>query len=184
MNKDLKNNIDISNLSLQEVKDFTVVLLNKIALNYNPQKGLGTELFNAIARLKITMTPEIVCFRKHVTTNALEVYLIRRALSDTAYPGQWHIPGSAMRPTEEIEDVFLRLEEKEIGLNIVSKKFVFHFNNPKEARGHFFSLVYLGTLEEGSGHGKWFAVDGLPLDTVAHHRDEMIPHAATLFINS
>lgn len=183
MNKDLKNNIDISKLSSQEVKDLAVILLNKIALNYNPQKGLGTELFNAIARLKVTTTPEIVCFRKNVTTNALEVYLIERALSDTAYPGQWHIPGSALRPTEEIEDVFLRLEEKEIGLKIVSKKFAFHFNNPKEARGHFFSLVYLGTLEEGEGFGKWFAVDNLPLDTVAYHRSEVIPRTATLFLN-
>ncbi len=183
MNKDLKNNIDISKLSLQEVKDLTVVLLNKIALNYNPQKGLGTELFNAIARLKVTMTPEIVCFRKNVTTNILEVYLTSRALSDTAYPGQWHIPGSAMRSTEEIEDVFLRLEKKEIGLNIVSKKFVFHFNNPKEVRGHFFSLVYFGILKEGEGLGKWFSVDNLPLNTVAHHRDVMIPYAVKLFLS-
>ena len=183
MDKDLKNNIDISKLSLQEVKDLVVVLLHKIALNYSSKKGLGTELFNAIACLKVTMTYEIVCFRKNTATNTLEVYLIKRDLSDTAYPGQWHIPGSAMRPTEEIEDVFLRLEEKEIGLNIVSKKFVFHFNNPKEVRGHFFSLVYLGALQEGSGYGKWFAVDDLPSYTVAYHRNEVIPHAVTLFLN-
>ena len=184
MDKDLKNNVDTSKLSEQGIKNFAVLLLKKIAESYDSKKGMGVELFNAIAKLKVTMTLEVVCVRRNAQNNKIEIYLIPRSLTDTAYPGQWHIPGSVMRPGEEIDDVFLRLEKNEIGLRMLSKKFVFHFNNPKEVRGNFFSLEYLGVLEEGSGYGKWFAADDLPLDTIAYHRNEVIPHAVTLFLNS
>ena len=52
-----RNNIDISKLSKEEIKNLTVLLLKKIAESYDPKKGMGVELFNAIAKLKVTMTP-------------------------------------------------------------------------------------------------------------------------------
>lgn len=161
------------------IKYLAAFLLGRIK---NPQQGIGKELFNAIARLTVTLTPEAFCLRQNIETKKIEVYLIRRALDDTAYPGQWHCPGSAMRPSEEIEDVFRRLEEKEIGLKIISKKFVMHFNNPKETRGHFFSLIYLCELEGGAdGKGQWFFVDQLPENTVEHHKKILIPKVAQEF---
>ena len=178
------NNIDISKLSEQETKNLAVLLLKKIAENYDPSKGMGVELFNAIAKLKVTMTPEVVCLRRNSQNDKIEVYLILRSLTDTAYPGQWHLPGSAMRPGEEIDDVFLRLEKNEIGIRILSKKFVFHSNNPTEPRGHFFSLIFLCVLDSGDGYGKWFFVDDLPENTLMRHRSVIIPAMVKEFMQS
>src|SRR4051812_10298513 len=100
------NNIDISKLSQKETKDLVVALLGKIAAAYDTHEGMGRELFEAIARVKVTLTPEVVCLRQNPKTKKVEAYLTRRSLDDTAYPGQWHVPGSAIRPGEEIEDVF------------------------------------------------------------------------------
>ena len=72
------NNIDISKLSEQETKNLAVLLLKKIAENYDPSKGMGVELFNAIAKLKVTMTPEVVCLRRNSQNDKIEVYLILR----------------------------------------------------------------------------------------------------------
>lgn len=173
--------IDISGFSEDEVKSLAVFLLQKIAATYDPKKGMGRELFNAMVRLKVTITPEAACLRKDPESGNLQIYLIRRAPDDSAYPGQWHMPGSAIRPGEEIDDVFLRLEKNEIGIKIVSKKFGFHFNNPAEVRGHFFSLVYLCELENRAGFGKWFAVDALPENTLKHHSAIVIPAAIRFF---
>ncbi len=165
---------------IEKDKKLAAALLVKISKTYSHQEGMGRELFNAIAKLKVILTPEVVCLRNN-QQGAMEVYLIKRAEDDSAYPGQWHIPGSAMRFGEELEDVFLRLEQKEIGLKITSKKFAFHFNNPKEARGHFFSLIYICSLEEGQGFGQWFPVTNLPENTISYHRNQVIPDAAALF---
>ena len=177
-----RNNIDISKLSKEEIKNLTVLLLKKIAESYDPKKGMGVELFNAIAKLKVTMTPEAVCLRHNSQNDKIEIYLVLRSLTDTAYPGQWHLPGSAMRPGEEIDDVFLRLEKNEIGIRVLSKKFVFHSNNPTEQRGHFFSLIFLCMLDSGDGYGKWFCVDDLPENTLMRHRSVIIPVALKEFM--
>ncbi|OGZ62653.1 MAG: hypothetical protein A3C58_03280 [Candidatus Staskawiczbacteria bacterium RIFCSPHIGHO2_02_FULL_34_10] len=177
-----RNNIDISKLSKEEIKNLTVLLLKKIAESYDPKKGMGVELFNAIAKLKVTMTPEAVCLRHNSQNDKIEIYLVLRSLTDTAYPGQWHLPGSAMRPGEEIDDVFLRLEKNEIGIRIISKKFIFHSNNPTELRGHFFSLIFLCMLDSGDGYGKWFTVDDLPENTLMRHRSVIIPVALKEFM--
>ncbi len=173
-----KNTIDTANLSQEEIKSLAVSLLGKIEKSKN---GLGKDLFNAIARLTVMLCFEVVCLRKNSATNQTEVYLIKRAPDETSYPGQWHIPGSVMRPGEEIEDVLLRLSQKEIGLEIMSKKFIFHVNYPKEPRGHFFSLIYLCQLSKEPGKGKWFAVNQLPENIIEPHRTLVIPKAITFF---
>lgn len=146
--------------------------------------GLGRELFNAIARLTVVLTPEAACLRSDAKTGTVQIYLTQRAADDSAYPGQWHIPGSAMRSGEEIDDVFTRLSQSEIGLAITSKKFAFHFNNPKEARGHFFSLIYLCELTDGEARGQWFDVQKLPENIVKHHQETVIPKALEVFLNN
>lgn len=170
----VENNSDISKFSQEDMKHQAALLLQKIS---NPEKGIGKELFDAIARLVVTLTPEAACLRKNLNTGGVEIYLLQRAGDDSAYPGQWHIPGSVMRPGEEIDDVFSRLEKSEIGIKITSKKFAFHFNNPKESRGHFFSLVYLCELSDGDGRGKWFPIDQLPENIVEHHKTNVISAA-------
>ena len=135
---------------------------------------LGTELFDAIARHSVTLAVEAVCLRRG--QRGIEVLLTQRPLDDTAYPGEWHCPGSVLRPGEEFEDVFERLADREFRGLVSSWRFVGEMNNPEEARGHFVSRIYLVVPEGEPKKGEWFTVDDLPKNTVDHHRDSIIPY--------
>lgn len=144
----------------------------------NPHKPLGTALFDAIAKVSVSVAFEAVALRKNPETDAVEVFLIQRAENDTAYPGEWHVPGSVLRPQEAAEHVLIRLSKREFGTKVVKSKFVAILSNPGEARGHFISLVYRVKLDgEPVGRGKWFPVDALPAKTVTEHRKHIIPIA-------
>ncbi|MFA5878100.1 MAG: NUDIX domain-containing protein [Candidatus Staskawiczbacteria bacterium] len=147
---------------------------------------LGTELFNALARITVSVAVEAVCLRYNSEKKKVEVYLIQRSPNDTAYPHEWHCPGSVMRPGESFKDVLGRLAEGEFGANLVSPRFVANINpsaSEPEARGHFLSIVYLCTLEEKKAlRGKWFSTDQLPEQTVEHHRTRIIPCALGAFV--
>ena len=165
-------------LSPQE-KQALIELLKKI----DPNQPYGTELFNALAKVSPSVAMEAVCLRLNNQTQQAEVYLTKRALNDTAYPGQWHCPGSVMRPGEQLKDVFDRLSKQEFDANILVNQFVTNINNPHEARGHFFSVVYLCSLNEKANKlkGSWFSIDQLPENTVKIHRQEIIPAAIKVF---
>lgn len=171
----------------------TLELLKALS-EIDPKQPYGTELFDALARLTISVAPEAVCLRlqhylSEIDTTRLseiQVYLVQRAPDDTAYPGEWHCPGSVMRPGETFEDVLERLAKREFGANLTSVRFVANLNPSKadpEARGTFLSVVYLCTLEDKKGlRGKWFPVDKLPNKTVWHHRARIIPCALGAFV--
>ena len=158
----------------------------------DPTKPYGTELFDVLARLTVSVAVEAVCLRLDPGTKKVEVYMIQRSLDDTAYPGEWHCPGSVLRPREEIEDIFSRLQKKEFGsfAHLGEKRFVANVNHPTEARGHFLSLVYLCNLADDDvgnwdiSHlrGKWFPVDQLPEETIEHHLKRIIPCALGAFV--
>lgn len=149
----------------------------------DPTKPLGTKLFNALARVTVSVAVEAVCLRINPANNKVEVYLTQRPETDPAYPGQWHCPGSIMRPGEEIVDIFVRLSRQEFDSKDLSWTFVANANHPFEARGHFFSLIYLCYLGEKDGlSGEWFPVDQLPEKTVTHHRARIIPAAVGAFV--
>ncbi len=148
----------------------------------DPRKPYGTELFDALAKLTISVAVEAVCLRLNADKN-VEVYLIQRSPIDTAYPGEWHCPGSVMRPGENFKDVLDRLAKREFLSKILSAQFVANANHPTEERGHFLSVVYLLTLEEGRDRrGTWFPVNQLPEKTVESHRHRMIPAAVGVFV--
>ena len=149
----------------------------------DPGKPYGTELFDALAKLTISVAIEAVCLRWNPATRKIEVYLVKRSLKETAYPGEWHCPGTVMRPGEEIEDTFRRLSKKEFGAGFLKRQFVANLNNPTEARGHFISVLYLCVLEEkGNERGRWFPIDKLPKKTVKGHRIRLIPAAFGAFV--
>ncbi|MBX4200622.1 NUDIX domain-containing protein [Candidatus Parcubacteria bacterium] len=151
----------------------TLVWLLGFVDRYQPY---GPALFNALARLMPMVAIEAVCFRR--AAGGDEVYLLQRSGAESAYPGQWHCPGSILRMGETVEDVFRRLEEKEFGSGLRSWHFLFNINNRKEARGHGFSVVHLCMMkEEDAGRGRWFRVDKLPAEIVDWHRDQLIPQA-------
>lgn len=143
----------------------------------DPRKPWGTRLFDAIARIAITFTIEAVALRRN-EKGKLEVYLVQRSLTDTAYPGQWHCPGTAMRKDETFNSALTRLLTGEAGTKPMGSVIpVGIINNPLEERGHFLSYVYLiiGITKETKGY--WLLVDQLPTNIVAHHRDHIIPLA-------
>lgn len=174
---------EISKLSYEEIKNLAVLVLKRIA---QFKEELGTELFNALARLTVGVAVEAVCLRLNPKTKKVEIYLTRRSLNDSAYPGQWHCPGSIMRSGEEIDDIFKRLEKKEFDSGkLLKRQFVSNFNNLKEDRGHFLSLIYLCRLKQNKKiSGKWFPVNQLPQKTVVHHAKIVIPLAVKAFLKS
>ncbi len=141
----------------------------------------GLSLWTKLARLTIPVAIEIVVLRPG--SHGTEVLLAQRAPNEPAYPNEWHVPGSIMRPGETIEDVIKRLEEREFKAKIISQKFVTNFNNLHEQRGHFFSVVYLCEVETHS-LGTWYQIDHLPEPTIRHHRDHLIPMAVKTFNGS
>ncbi len=151
----------------------------------DPNEPLGLELFEAVARLSVTVSFEGVLFREN--DGQLEIFLTRRSASDTAYPGDWHCPGTVFRPhTPNVpynpeSDAATRLAVKEFGVHkFASYKFVGEiFIN--EERGVFNPRVYLVRIEDPivtiPGESGWFSVGKLPRDMVAPHRDLIIPIA-------
>lgn len=156
-----------------------IAMLNII----DPKKPYGQALFNALARLTISVACEAVCLRFDKQTQRVQVYLTQRTLQETAYPGEWHCPGSFYRPRETEDDVFDRLAKKEFGANFLSREFV---TNVKwhESRGDVISMVYLCVLEDNNDalKGRWFPVDQLPEKTVECHRTKIIPAAVESFV--
>jgi len=169
----------------------------------DPANPYGTELFDALARLTVSVAVEAVCLRlqrrlvdgdaigtpsgRIITPDAsydeLQVYMVRRSPDDTAYPGEWHCPGSVIRRGEDVADVFSRLSMREFDGAKLQWRFIANVNYPTEARGHFLSLVYLCVLEDAEGlKGKWFPVNQLPEKTVENHRYRIIPAAVGAFV--
>jgi ADP-ribose pyrophosphatase YjhB (NUDIX family) len=161
----------------------TQQLLNALD-KIDPTKPYGTILFNALARVTISIGVEAVCLRRGSATHEIEVYMTQRSHDDPAYPGEWHCPGSIMRPGEEFDDVFSRLSQTEFDEVVEPVRFVTIVNNPTEQRGHFLSLVYLCNFKYTNGQsqkGAWFQVKHLPSNTVTHHYAWIIPLAVEAF---
>lgn len=157
-----------------DLKSVIAMLLGHI----DPTKPKGTVLCDAIMRVWTTLAFEAVAIRD--TAMVPEVYLRRRALNDTAYPGEWHAPGSLYRHGERDRDVANRLEE-EFGVPIKSFRYVDRFMND-EQRGTIHSLIFLvelgGNPRLDDRHG-WFSMDKMPANTVSCHREPIIPIALT-----
>lgn len=146
----------------------------------DPTKPAGAVLCDAIMRLWPTPAFEAMAFR--LRQGASEIYLRRRAPDDTAYPGEWHAPGSLYRHGEQDRDVATRLE-KEFGVKIEKFELVGK-EITAEARGTVHSLIYLvqlGGEPRVDDRHDWFPVNELPQVTVDLHRDLIIPAAAKIY---
>lgn len=173
-------------LTLEE-EDRLVQLLEKLN-----GKQMGTRACDAVCKKTVTPAIEAVCLRlRHTHLDqgsgsfpCVEVYMVERALTDTAYPGLKHCPGSMKRTGEKDQDVLDRLAKKEFGGEILSAQFVTNLDHPTEARGHFLSIVYLCVLNEVAKglRGAWYPVDNLPLGVVECHRYRIIPAAVGAFV--
>lgn len=155
------------------------------ALNRVPPGPLGTELFDAVSKHSVGNAFEAACLRRGAT-GQLQVYLRKRADDDTAYPGQWHLPGSFRRPGEKWDDVMQRLSQGEFKAVLCNRRLAGAIDVLEEERGTAVSFVFLVDLEEGTGETdsqKWFDVDGgLPQPMVAFHEEKFIPLAVVAFL--
>jgi ADP-ribose pyrophosphatase YjhB (NUDIX family) len=143
-------------------------------------KPLGTVLFNAIARIHVTCALETMAFRGNSETGREQIYLTKRSSDEKSYPRFWHLPGTVQRPCETVEQSFKRLAEKEYNLPLLSWKCVGIFNNLREPRGHFFTVVFHVAVGEERGNGRWFNVDDLPEDMIDFHKNRLLREYASL----
>ena len=174
MNNPILSNLDPNS---SEFKEGVASQLNRI----DPTKPAGPKLCDAIMRLWPTPAFEAMLFR-HPQQGASEIYLRRRALDDTAYPGQWHAPGALFRHGEKPRDVANRLKG-EFGVPIEKFELV-GYEITNEERGTVHSLIYLiqlvGDARIDDRHA-WFSTNNLPQAMVDLHRDRIIPVAAQVY---
>ena len=147
----------------------------------DPGKPFDTDLFNAIARISISVAIEAIGIRRNIQTGKLEARLIQRPKNAPAYAGMWHFPGSFIRPGESEEDVLRRLEKGEFKAPVRFASFIGRDNNPHEERGHVIHLLYLVEIGDSSSE-KWFPVDDLPEPMVEHHRQVLAPAGIKAFV--
>ena len=145
---------DMSSTS-DEFKMVVAELLNRLI----PGEPFGTMLCDAIMRITVTLAFEAVALRNN--DGITEIYLRQRADGDTAYPGEWHVPGSLYRHSESDRNVADRLEQ-EFGVRIESLAFVDRII-VAEQRGTVHSLIFLVKLEGDphldGRHGRFHSPD-------------------------
>lgn len=162
--------------SCDQAKEVAVSMLGLI----EPGKPYGTRLFDALCRLTVTVAPELVILRSGSLGKEV---LLRLRNPDEVYAGQWHSPGSAIRPGESIEQVKRRIEQQECGGTILpGPSFCGYDNNQSEKRGHFLHLVFSCDATEvaipvDGTTTNWFPIHNLPFPTVEHHVRVVIPLA-------
>lgn len=139
-------------------------------------KPFGSQLFDALTYLA-GGSPAFEAGLARVKDGKIEVYLRQRSMSESAYPGEWHLPGSFFRKGEQPIDVANRLCSWEFeGVKIAK---IHHLENffVDEARGSVLSILYAIEIEgEPTGKsGKWFDHTELPKPLVDHHDNLLIP---------
>ena len=160
-----EDNINIKNLSQEEIKDLAVLLLKKIS---QPERGLGTELFKAI----IAVVPQVAVEAVIVDdiNNPTKVLLTPR--DDHDYPKACHLPGGFIRYGETFLQRLTSVIKTELNVGIKKVKDtmivynLFERNNKRHIIGLYF-LVQL-SANPNVAH-RW--VDYIPKNIVKHHKD-------------
>ncbi len=149
------------------------------ALRAVPPGPLGTELFDSVAEKSISLPFEAAALRRG-KNGQLYVYLRRRSRKDTAYPGQYHMPGKIKRPDEYWTDVMVRLSAEFNGCKLSNRRKVGEVPT-NEARGSMTSYVFLVDLEGETNPRNWYRVDKMPKPLVDVHEEMFIPLAIAAF---
>lgn len=114
-------------------------------LNSLPNGAMGTQLFDAVAKKTVGCCIELVVINGK---RPVEVLLKRRADDDTAYPGQWHCPGTFLRPGEGYGEALARLVERELpGAQLIQPAVLFPLDPIQEDRGSIVQVVMMARIE-------------------------------------
>lgn len=145
------------------------------------QKPLGSRLFEAIARLSVSVAFEAACLRHNKQTKTIEVFMMQRKPHES-FPGQWYVPGAVFRPGEQPKDVASRLGAREFNA-VITSDFKCHGTFfGQDTRGWFLSLVYLVKCKKDPvDEGRWWNVKKLPKNTIPRHFKYIIPAAVKAF---
>ncbi len=156
----------------------------------DPNQGLGTALYLAIARLSWNCYLESVALRVNLSTRQVEVFMTQRDDSDPDWKWYWHVPGTALRPRDVAATAEARLV-KEYGVPMSSFErvgdtgFDWCPEDDERRRGpgvSFVSLTELGGDPMVNDRRGWFPVDDLPGATVPAHAEKIIPMAVKVFV--
>jgi ADP-ribose pyrophosphatase YjhB (NUDIX family) len=148
----------------------------------SPAKPLGTRLFEAIARLSVSVAFEAVLLRKNKKTGEVEVFMTKREPHES-FPGQWHCPGAVFRPGERPETVLKRLAKAEFKTKMTTDGVCRASIFSDEKRGTFVSQVYsVKALGTPTKQGRFWPVKNLPANTIFVHKNSIIPSDVKGFI--
>ncbi len=151
-------------------------LLSKVEPGFYP-----IELFWEFARLMTIPTTVFVPF--FVEDEAAYVWLIPRDESDRFWPGQLHVPGCVVRPTDNQVEVKNRIVTGEMkGVSVGEPTYV-TTEIRKTPRGNEVVTVYYIELYERPKFGELFVAGNLPKNSIEID-NKLIEHAAEAFDKS
>lgn len=160
-----KNNFDISKLSQKEIKILSAKVLRCIK---NPEKGIGSELFDAIISLAPQATVEAVIVDD--IDKPTKVLVTPR--DDRNYPKSCQLPGSFIRYGETFSQGLSRLIMNELGVKV--KRFkdtnIKYNRLEKKDKRHFIGFYFLVELKANpKKEHRW--VDYIPKNLASHHKN-------------
>ncbi|MFH1968241.1 MAG: NUDIX domain-containing protein [bacterium] len=166
----------IRELSQDDLKE---VLATGILLIQNPEKGIGTALFESVFHIVPQPCVELAVVDK--IGNPTRVLLTRRAADDPTYAGKIHCPGTYIRKGETTPVALERCVRRELGVGLTDYRFATHYNNPVSCGGddpgdgrnrHTVGLVHLVQLSgepTTQVERKW--TNAIPSDLLRGHQD-------------
>lgn len=129
---------------------------------------LPEDLFIELARLTVLAGVEVVCLRQGVA--GVEVLLTQRADADPFWAGQWHSPGSIVRPLDQAGSyvsAFERILGGELNLSSWSEPVFVGTWFWHAKRGSAVSLVHwLDVTNVTMPVGMFFPITALPENTI------------------
>lgn len=127
--------------------------------------NLPSRVFEAVAKIAVYPAIEFVLLR--VREGEIETLLFQRSWDDPVWPGQWHAPGTILRPTDAtVEDAKARLIQDELmGMQLSGPHFVgVAMNN--YLRGNGLGIEYWLEVSGEPANGQFYNVNQLPNDIV------------------
>lgn len=130
-----------------------------------PVGFIPPQLFRQFARLAVL--PSFVVVPVFRRGSQIHVRLTQRDVGDLDYPGQWHPPGTVIRPTDEtLQACFERLARSELSeMAIVRGPVFFDVAFTQIVRGRELSLLHWIEIADDDSPGH-FPVRNLPKTTI------------------
>lgn len=171
-------NLDFSQFSQKALKKIAARAISCIK---EPEKGIGTELFESI--FNIVPQPCVEAVIVDNIENPRELLITRRSEKNVTYAGRWHCPGTYIRRGETNPIALRRCIKIELGIGIRKYRFSGVIYNDsygcdakegsqKNEKRHTVGLVYLveltGRPRTDVGY-RW--IDFNPGNILSTHRD-------------